>query len=412
MRTYDLVVIGAGIGGGSLVYNLLKQGFTGSILVVDRGETVATGASGHSAGGFRNIWTTPINQQLCTKGMEVLRRFKDDMGVAIGFQPSGYLFTYYRSSWEKVPQAAAIWKANGVNFELLDPAQVEAQIPGLRCSVAGVDPEVRELLGLEDICGGVLGGDCGSFDPSQAATGYFERALNDFPVKPALRLNTEAERVLFDASGRATGVVLRNADGEETLQAGLVALCTGPWTNQLLDRSGCPAGDRMPIIAQKRMLFMTDFPDDDPRWQTIPLTVIDQGIYFKMESGNLMIGKAKDDTPDSMDTTFEPDFYVEEINLVMQERMPATARCKLKRGWAHLYDTNSADHNAIVGWHPNHAGLLLQVGYSGHGAMESPAVGICLAELVITGRFQTVDCAPLRWSRFQEGDLVKETIVI
>ena len=88
-----------------------------------------------------------------------------------------------------------------------------------------------------------------------------------------------------------------------------------------------------------------------------------------------MIGKAKTDTPDSLDTTFEPDYYVDEINLVMQERMPATATCKLKRGWAHLYDTNAADHNAIVGWHGNHPGLLLQVGYSGHGAMESPAVG-------------------------------------
>jgi glycine/D-amino acid oxidase-like deaminating enzyme len=65
-----------------------------------------------------------------------------------------------------------------------------------------------------------------------------------------------------------------------------------------------------------------------------------------------------------------------------------------------------------VGWHGNHPGLLLQVGYSGHGAMESPAVGISLAELVITGRYQTIDLTPLRWSRFREGELVKETIVI
>jgi len=168
----------------------------------------------------------------------------------------------------------------------------------------------------------------------------------------------------------------------------------------------------MPITAQKRMLFMTDFPDQDPRWQTIPLTIIDQGIYFKFESGSLMIGKAKSDTPDGLDTRFEPDYYVDEINLVMQERMPATATCKLKRGWAHLYDTNSADHNAILGWHDNHPGLLLQVGYSGHGAMESPAVGGCLAELVLTGRYQTIDCTPLRWGRFRDGELVQETIVI
>ena len=412
MRTFDLVVIGAGIGGGSLVYNLLKQGFTGSILVLDRGETVASGASAFSAGGFRNLWTTPINQRLCTRSIGILGRFKEDMGVAIGFQQTGYLFTYYPGPWARVPQAAEIWKANQVNFDLLSPEQVEAKIPGLRCGVDAVDPDVREYLALEPIAGGVFGRDCGSFDPSQAAAGYFERAMADFPVRPVLQLNTEVETLTFDAAGRATGVTLMAAGAEETVQAGLVALCTGPWTNQLLDRSGCPAEDRMPITPQKRMLFMTDFPDQDPRWQTIPLTIIDQGIYFKYESGSLMIGKARSDTPCSLDTRFEPDYYVEEINLVMQERMPATATCKLKRGWAHLYDTNSADHNAILGWHGNHSNLLLQVGYSGHGAMESPAVGTCLAELVITGRYQSIDCTPLRWSRFREGDLVRETIVI
>ena len=412
MRTFDLIVIGAGIGGGSLVYNLLKQGFTGSILVVDRGETVASGASAYSAGGFRNLWTTPINQQLCSRSIEILGRFREDMGVAIGFQQTGYLFTYYEAPWKLIPQAAAIWSANQVNFDLLTPDQVEARIPGLRCSVAEVDPEVREYLGLEDIAGGVFGRDCGSFDPSQAAVGYFERAMADFPVRPVLQLNTEVEALTFDPAGRATGVRLLAGGAGETVQAGMVALCTGPWTNQLLDRSGCPGEDRMPIKCQKRMLFMTDFPDQDPRWQTIPLTIIDQGIYFKYESGSLMIGKARPDTPDSLDTTFEPDYYVDEVNLVMQERMPATATCKLKRGWAHLYDTNSADHNAILGWHGNHPNLLLQVGYSGHGAQQGPAVGECLAELIITGKYQSIDCTPFRWGRFQENALVTEAYIL
>jgi len=412
LRRFDLVVVGAGIGGGSLVYNLLKQGFTGSILIVDRGEAVATGASAYSAGGFRNLWTTSINQQLCTRSIELLKNFQEDMGVGIGFRQSGYLFTYYKDAWSRIPAAAEIWKANGVDFELITPAQVEALIPGLRCSVADVDPDVLEYLEMEDIAGGVFGRDCGSFDPSQAAVGYFERAFADHPGKATLELNTEALALTFDASGRATGLRLKGPGGEETVAAGLVALCSGPWTNNLLQASGCPAEDLMPIISQKRMMFLTDFPDQDPRWQDIPLTIIDQGIYFKYESGNLLIGKAKKDTPDSLETKFEPDYYVDEINLVMQERMPATATCKLKSGWAGLYDTTGPDHNAILGWHANHPGLLLQVGYSGHGAMESPAVGISLAELVITGRYQSIDLTPLRWSRFREGDLVKETIVI
>jgi len=211
-------------------------------------------------------------------------------------------------------------------------------------------------------------------------------------------------------------VVLKDANGtEETVEAGIVACCTGPWINELLKRSGLPDADLCPVISQKRMMFITDFPGhphEDERWHQIPLTIIDQGIYFKHEAGNLMIGKARKDAPDSFDTTFEPDYYRDEVNLPMQERIPSTAVCKLKSGWGSLYDTNSADHNAIVGWHGNHPGLLLQVGYSGHGAMESPAVGIALAELIMTGRYQTVDCTPLRWTRFQEGALVHEKIVI
>jgi len=378
---------------------------------VDRGESIAAGASSHSAGGFRNLFTSDINVKISNLGMKILGRFKEDMGMSVGFVRNGYLFTYYEDVWKQIDKVAAILTEEKVKFELLTPAQLEAKIPGLLCGVDHIDPEVRGLLGMEPIVGGLYGPDCGAFDPSQATAGYFERALADFPVKPVLQLNTEVEAITFDRAGRATGVKLNQGGTEEQVEAGIVALCTGPWTNQLLDRSGFPAEDRMPIIAQKRMLFITDFPNDDPRWQTIPLTSIDQGIFFKFESGSMMLGKAREDTPDKLDTTYEPDFYVEEINLVMQERMPATARCKLKRGWAHMYDSTTPDHNAIVGWHPNHANLMLQVGYSGHGAQQGPAVGLCLAELILNGQYRSVDCSPLRWGRFQEHQLVQEAAI-
>jgi glycine/D-amino acid oxidase-like deaminating enzyme len=412
MRKFDVVVIGAGIGGGSLVYNLLNQGFTGSILAVDMGDTVASGASSHSAGGFRNLYTSAINVQISNLGTKILSRFKEDMGMSIGFERSGYLFTYYAKDWATMPKVAETLKANGVNFELLGPAQLEARIPGLRCGVDDIDPETREFLQMEPIAGGLHGLDCGAFDPSQATAGYFERAMTEFKVKPVLQLNTKVEAITFDPAGRANGVKLNQGGSEEVVEAGIVALCTGPWTNQLLANSGVRAEDRMPIISQKRMLFITDFPDNDPRWQKIPLTSIDQGIFFKFESGSLMVGKAREDAPDSLDTTFEPEYYVNEINLVMQERMPATAKCKLKRGWAHLYDSTTPDHNAIVGWHENIPNLLLQVGYSGHGAQQGPSVGLCLAELIITGKYQSVDCTPLRWSRFQEHQLVLEAAIL
>jgi len=412
MRRFDLVVVGAGIGGGSLVYNLLAQGFRGRLLVVDRGAAVATGATGLSAGGFRNLWTTPINQRLCTHSAKILAHFAEEMGVPIGFRPSGYLFTHGPEAWARVPLAAEIWRENGVRFELLSPGEIEERIPGLRCGIGEVDEEVREFLGLEPIVGGVFGPDCGSFDPSQAAQGYFLRAQDRFPVRPELGFGIEVLSLLFGKDGAVTGLRLKGPSGEETVEAGQVALCTGPWTNALLQASGCPPEELMPVISQKRMLFVTDLPGQDPRWRDIPLTIVDQGIYFKAEGDNLILGKARKDAPDSLETTFEPDYYLEEINLVLQERIPAVASCRLKSGWAGLYDTCTADHNAILGWHDAHPGLLLQVGYSGHGAMESPAAGLCLAELIIEGRSRSHDITPLRWNRFREGALVTEKIVI
>nr|WP_320133657.1 FAD-binding oxidoreductase [uncultured Holophaga sp.] len=406
MERFDLVVVGAGIGGGSLVFNLLDRGFRGRILVVDREDSVGAGCTGRSAGGFRNLWTTPVNQRLCTQSAAILRDFKEAMGCGIGFNPSGYLFTYGSESWQRVPEAAAIWRENGVRFELLDPQGIQERIPGIRCEVEEVDPEVREILGLQPLVGGVFGPDCGSFDPSQAAQGYFDRALDRFSLKPELRLRTEVESLVFGSGGRIEG--LRLGPRDEFVAAGAIALCTGPWTNELLRRSGCPAEELLPLISQKRMLFVTAFPDADPRWRTIPLTIVDQGIYFKAEGENLLLGRAGKDTPDSLDTSFEPDYYLEEVNLLLQERIPAVANCRLKSGWAGLYDTCTADHNAILGWHDPHPGLLLQVGYSGHGAMECPAAGICLAELFMDGQSRTHDITP----RFREGALVRERIVI
>jgi len=138
-----------------------------------------------------------------------------------------------------------------VNFEVLKPHEIENKIPGLLCGIDHMDPEIVEALEFEPIVGGIFGKDCGSFDPSQAAVGYFERALNDYPNPPVIELNTEVISVSI-VNGVATGVTLKTAEGvEESVTAGIVALCTGPWINQILKRSGMGQEDLTPVIAQK-----------------------------------------------------------------------------------------------------------------------------------------------------------------
>jgi glycine/D-amino acid oxidase-like deaminating enzyme len=80
--------------------------------------------------------------------------------------------------------------------------------------------------------------------------------------------------------------------------------------------------------------------------------------------------------------------------------------------WGGLYDDNYADHNAILGEHTRIKDLFLAVGFSGHGAMEGPAVGKCMSELIHQGQYRTIDAAPLSMKRFKENNLVLEKIVI
>jgi glycine/D-amino acid oxidase-like deaminating enzyme len=159
------------------------------------------------------------------------------------------------------------------------------------------------------------------------------------------------------------------------------------------------------------MLFITNFPPIDG-FEHIPMTIIDKGIYFRPEGPNLLIGKADPDTPVSFDVTPDAAYYEEQINYYLQERVPGMERCRLMSMWGGLYDTNEVDHNAVLGAHPHYKGLMFATGFSGHGAMEAPAAGLAMAELIMFGEYRTLDCTPLSIARFWENKPIHETIVI
>ena len=68
-----------------------------------------------------------------------------------------------------------------------------------------------------------------------------------------------------------------------------------------------------------------------------------------------------------------------------------------------------AYHVTVCGRGP---ALLLLHGFTGRGAMQSWAAGRAAAELATARRFETVDCTPLRPTRFAEGQLVRESLLI
>jgi FAD-dependent oxidoreductase domain-containing protein 1 len=407
MRQYDLIIIGGGIIGGSALYHLSKSGFKGRVLILEREDALSKGSTALSAGGFRNIWTTPINMKLTGYSIERLKNFREELGFPIGFDQRGYLFCQYEENFESAREFGQKWAENGVRIEFLDARQVEEKVPGLRTGIDHIDPEVNEVLKMRPIVGGVFGPDCGSFDPSAAAQGYFERGMEGLSGRAELRLNTEVRRLRLE-QGECRGVEL--SDGT-VIESEKVFVAAGAWTNRLLEQSGLTGNDLPPVVPIKRMLYITNLPPIEG-FERIPLTIVDHGIYFRPEGPNLLIGRADPDTEPGFDITPDAQYYEEQINYYLQERVPGMERCRLLSMWGGLYDTNAIDHNAVLGEHPSAHNLFFATGFSGHGAMEAPAAGLAISELVQFGAYRTLDCTPLSIERFRKGKPIHETIVI
>ncbi|HSO20985.1 MAG TPA: FAD-binding oxidoreductase, partial [Desulfosarcina sp.] len=123
----------------------------------------------------------------------------------------------------------------------------------------------------------------------------------------------------------------------------------------------------------------------------LPLTVLPSGLYFRTETGGLiLLGKSMPEDPVGIDFNWDDQRFNDILWPELAEFVPAFDTLKLVRGWAGLYAVNTLDGNAILGEWPELKGFYLANGFSGHGLQQGPAVGRYIAER-ITQRTPVLD---------------------
>jgi glycine/D-amino acid oxidase-like deaminating enzyme len=67
---------------------------------------------------------------------------------------------------------------------------------------------------------------------------------------------------------------------------------------------------------------------------------------------------------------------------------------------------------SIGRWNNGLANFFVIAGFSGHGMMHAPAAGRAIAELVVTGAYQTIDLTRLGYKRVENNEPYRETGII
>ena len=93
-------------------------------------------------------------------------------------------------------------------------------------------------------------------------------------------------------------------------------------------------------------------------------------------------------------------------------RIPQFEAIKVQSEWVGHYAYNTLDQNAVIGPHPDLGNFHFLNGFSGHGLQQSPAMGRGLAELLIHGRYKTLDLSPFHYDRIVQNRPIFEQAVI
>lgn len=380
-RTAGAVIIGAGIMGCSIAYYLAKRGLT-DIVVLEQ-DQIARGATADAAGGIRLQFSTETNIALSKISLDVWENYSELFGVDIGLRQQGYLFLLTSEDEVETFKAnVALQQQHGVPVRWVDRDEIRELNPAIR---------------VDDVLGGTFCPRDGWADTYNSTIG-FARAARQLGVE--IREETPATGFVIEG-GRVTGVCA----GDDVISTPLAIIAAGPYSGVV----GELAGVDIPIQPYRRMSFITEPFDAIPA--TVPMTVeFASGLYFHPESHGFLFGMANPNDPPGFNKTVDDDWMVHTVEALCL-RAPAFEEANILRGWAGFYEI-TPDHNPLLGYVNEVEGLAVAAGFSGHGYMQGPAVGMCIAELITEGQATTVDISAFDPGRFRSGRLATEHNVI
>ena len=378
-KSYDVVIIGAGVHGLACAYYLAANHGITNVAVLDK-SYMGGGGSGRNTAIIRSNYLTPEGVRFYDRSVVLYQNLAADLNYNVMFSQRGHLtLAHTDASLRTMNWRAEVNKLQGINSSVIDAVEVGRIVKYLDVSDR---PRYPILGALYHPPGGIIRHD--------AVNWGYARAADHLGVQ--IHQQTEVLGI-ETVGGKVTGV--RTNRG--AISAPIVVNCTAGWATTISDMVGV----KMPLITHPLQAAVTE-----PVKVFLPTVIVSGSLHVyvsQTDRGELVFGASVDPYPSySMRGSLE---FTESVAAHILELIPSIGSLKVLRQWAGLCDM-TPDYSPIMGVTPVD-GFLVDVGWGTYGFKAGPVSGEAMAQLIATGRVPEIISA-FDLARFADGRLVGE----
>ena len=379
--TADAVIIGGGVMGASILYNLADLGLTNTLLLEK--DILGSGSTSRSVAILRMHYSNDVTCLLAWKSLSIFKNFEELIGSPSGYTQTGY-FAIAKNESDKIAMAKNVKKHQDL---------------GIASRLISVEDarELAPMVHFDEDENMTYESESGYADPYMVTTGYARRARE---LGAIIQDSTEVTGIDI-SGGKVRGVI--TPDGRIATPVAVDA--TGPWSGPFLKNLGVD----IPLRTVRHQVAIIRRPQDLlPEHPAIG--DITNHISTRPDIGHrTLLGVSDEDSPGPSEYNQGVDMAaVEKAFSALSNRIPAMSNAFFQGGWSGLY-TVTPDWHQVLDKVEDVDGLYCAVGLSGHGFKESPMIGKSMSELIVHGKSETVDISQLNMHRFQTGELMKSS---
>ena len=370
----NIVIIGGGISGVSIAYNLAKKGMKDIIVFDDNYMT--GGATGRCGAGVRQQWGTLMNCKLAKMSIDFFEHAQEELKYHrdVEFKQEGYLIV-------------ATNKEEDQRFTENVALQNSVGIPSRVCSVEEA-LEIVPHLNKELITSAAFCPTDGHLNPFLMTDAYFHAAK-----KLGVRFfyNEKVTQIIIE-DNEINKVVTDNY----VVETSKVVNAAGGFSKEV----GEMAGIDIPVYSENHEILVTE------PIETIqgPMVIsFSQNIYCQqVPHGSFIMGRSNPEAEHNHDISSSHHF-LDEMCKTAVNLLPPLGELRVIRQWGGSYNL-SPDRQPIIGDTKELPGYYMACGFSGHGFMFAPVTGLLLSELIL-GEKTSVDMTDLHIDRFKNKEI-------